>query len=936
MQMILCLTAGGGLLYTVISMFVINKEKPSPVLRYINIAGALAGLSLCAFFLELNTPSGDAKLLCIKLEMIALAEFIVVISFLSLSFSQIKLPDYVKRGLLIYTVLVFLLIVLSALGFGYLDIFDMILIDNYRGVLTMRGPAYYTELSFSVIIGVLCFYITIIHSHSDKVSHSKENVHIAYLILIPVIGRIVDAIYPLKGYSVIPLFMLLTWIATTSAIFKYRIFDTMQMAKDDILDTVNDGFVVVDTLDRVMYVNEKAKQMYPSLKYEVTQENVIKELLKKEKNDVVIGKYHYHIEVVKFFNKKTYKGQTIWNNDRTEEYNATKRLIELKEEAENANRAKSVFLANMSHEIRTPLNAIMGMTEMILHDNINAKVEENARNIKSASNTLLSIINSILDFSKIENGKEEIVTNNYNLGVLIHDIQNMINLKLIDKNVELIVHVKENIPSVLIGDETHVRQIFTNILTNAVKYTKRGYIRMNVDCEPMPTDPGNVLIKVSIEDTGCGIKPESINTLFDSFQRADMIKNRTIEGTGLGLAICKRLVESMGGEIGVKSTYGIGSVFSFHIIQGVADESPLGDYDTLELPSDMEPEMTLLAPLAKVLVVDDNITNIKVAQGILSMYQVRVDTALSGSECIEKVHKNNYHMIFLDQMMPEMDGIETAKLIRLDNDPKIRNLTIIALTANAISGTREMFLSHGFQEYISKPINIASVEAVLKRFLPEDVIHYVEKKNDDTDYSEADIHMRGVDAADGLANYGNDKAKYLQILKFIYDDGPMHLQRIKDYLEGEHYREYVYEVHSLKGLMSGIGAKQLAEFSRIQEYAGRDGNIDIIKKESSYVVEQYAEILDEIKRVLTDTGYIRDDIQEIREEELTWKEFCDMLHSLQGSIELLEQGEAARKTDNLLTYPLDAGIRKQLIDIKHEINEFEYDKASELIRQLLV
>ena len=921
-----------------------NFSRPSSLQRILNYNGIATLLTLIAWLIEINYRDIGTHIICLKTQHLSLIIYILCMVAFSVDYSQIKTPKVFKIFSLTYGIVQTFLITISFTDAMYITNMHMDYDGFYPRLIYSFGPLMYAEYICSAVMGLLGFYVTLIHHRKKEIDSSKDYIFVAVNNIVCVVGMIVDLIFQNHGYSITWLFVFISWILLNFVIFKYRMFDPMQMAKDDILDAIDDGYMVVDLADNISYFNEKAKKIFPELEFDATHPVVVEKLTALDKKDTVIGDRRYNVSVNPFYDKNAYKGKTIWINDVTDEYNSRQRLIELKEEAEKANRAKSVFLANMSHEIRTPMNAIVGMTELILHENINSNVEENAKNIKSASNSLLSIINGILDFSKIENGNMEMSEEDYNIGYVLKDISNMINLKLKDKNVELIVHVKDTIPSVLRGDETHIRQIFTNILTNAVKYTKRGYIRMNVDWEKIKTKKNNnseansfcnAVIKVSIEDTGCGIKPESIPVLFDSFQRADMIKNRTIEGTGLGLAICKRLVESMGGEITVKSSYGVGSVFSFYIYQKIGNEAPLGDFDRLELQEDREVEKTFIAPLAKILVVDDNATNLKVAQGILTMYQVRVDTASSGKECLEKISKHNYHMIFMDQMMPELDGIETTKIIRKDDDPDIRNMIVIAVTANAITGTREMFLQNGFQEYISKPINISSVENILKKFLPADIIKYVNRKNDYVDYSNLNIKIPYVNVEQGLTNYGNDMGKYLQILKFINDDGPMQINRIKEYLEGEHYRKYVFEVHSLKGLMAGIGANQLSEFARLQEFAGRDGNIDIIKRESGLLLEQYATLLENIKAVLNDAGILREEIIPIREEELTWEEFANMLHSLQGSIDLLEQGEAARKIDNLLTYPFDVGIRKQLMSIKRLINEFEYDSAADIIKLLL-
>ena len=912
------------------TMFKINQGEPSFIQKGLNFTGLSVALGLIGFCLERGAENAQVMLCAGQLQFVSLGAFIVSLVFFSIRACGVDIPKMIRIPVMsILLAHVMLVMLWPGTDSKYLAVYE-----GNSGFYFDYGPLFIIEISVIILIAAFGFYITFRYYLNKMIETNRGTPYLALAEMIPAIGAMLElAFAEAMPCTVMTIFILICWGVVVALVYRYRMFDSMIMARDDIIETIEEGFVVVDHMGRVLFVNEKAREIFPELNYDATREDVAKRLRKNDRQEMIIRDKHYLISLVPFYDKDTYKGTTIWINDKTEEHEYTERLTRLKNEAEAANQAKSVFLANMSHEIRTPMNAIIGMTELILNDNINSHVEENANNIRNASNTLLSIINGILDFSKIETGKVETAVTQYNLGLVLKDICNMISLRLADKNVELIVHVKESLPTTFLGDETQVRQIYSNILTNAAKYTKRGYIRVNVDWEEGEDELA--LIKVSVEDTGSGIKEESIPTLFDSFQRADMIKNRTIEGTGLGLAICKRLVEGMGGGISVKSTYGIGSVFSFHYIQKVANYEPLGNYDYLELPVQPEHERkSFIAPLAKILVVDDNITNIKVAQGILSMYQVRVDTAMSGAECLEKLEKNNYHMVLMDQMMPEMDGIETTALIRSHKDPGIRRLPVIALTANAISGTREMFLQSGFQEYISKPIALSAMEAVLKKFLPAEIIHYVDRDEEQADYSDVQISIPGVDPEVGLKNYGGDMGRYLQIIKYIYDDGPGHIQRLKDCLSSKNYRQYVYEAHALKGLMAGIGAAHLSELARLQEYAGRDGKVGVIDREGDFLIAQYEKMLEGIRDALEDVGMLREEIIPIREEELSWEEFSNMLHALQGSLELLEQSEASRKLDNLLTYPMDAGLRRQLLEVKRAVADFEYDEALELIRQL--
>ena len=411
---------------------------------------------------------------------------------------------------------------------------------------------------------------------------------------------------------------------------------------------------------------------------------------------------------------------TIENPDRV--------LLELyrqeKDRADQANQAKSDFLAKMSHEIRTPINAILGMDEMIMRETDMNKIKEYGGNIQDAGNTLLSIINEILDLSKIEAGKMEIIPVKYDISSTLIDLVNVIALKAKSKNLRLEFDIARDIPYLLYGDEIKFKQIMTNLLSNAVKYTNTGVITISIQWKMV--NEFELLLMVSIQDTGIGIKEKNIAKLTNSFQRFDREKNKDIEGTGLGLTITKNLIGIMGGKLNVKSVYGEGSEFSFEIKQKVLDKTPMGDFGekfTKTMERHTQYQKSFVAPKGKILVVDDNYMNLMVVKGLLKDIEIHIDTALSGEECLKLMNVNKYHMIFLDHMMPEMDGIETLKQIRSLEEKVGKALPLIALTANAISGSKQMYLDEGFDDYLSKPIEPMKLEKVILKYLPEELIN---------------------------------------------------------------------------------------------------------------------------------------------------------------------------------------------------------------------
>ena len=541
--------------------------------------------------------------------------------------------------------------------------------------------------------------------------------------------------------------------------------------------------------------------------------------------------------------------------------NMAESFLREKDAAIKASEAKSSFLANMSHEIRTPINVVLGMDEIILRETKEENTLESAVNIQNAGKTLLSLINDILDFSKIESGKFELIPVSYQLSSLLNDVVNMINYRARDKKLEFKINVNENIPSGLIGDEVRVRQIITNILTNAVKYTDKGTVMLDVDYEEHGKD---ISLKVSVSDTGRGIKEEDIGKLFNSFQRVDEKMNCNIEGTGLGLSITKNLVEMMNGGIQVESEYGKGSVFKVTIPQQVGEREPVGDFYKRykeSLRQKTEYHECLYAPSAKILLVDDNEMNRKVVIGLLKYTKINIDTAGSGKEALNKVFINKYDVILLDHMMPEMDGIETLKKMR--ENGCIGDTPVIALTANAISGARDLYIQKGFSDYLSKPITGAVLENKLIKWFKPELIQKNEQYEDEA--IENDIIEDAVvsDESNVLSEKSVKEEKSMktpeEIYKMLSEMNEVDMEEALQYsFDGEegvlanfaiyksninevsgkllkafdekNYKEYEITIHSIKSNLAMIGVMGISAMAKELEMDAKALETDSIEE----------------------------------------------------------------------------------------------------------
>lgn len=594
--------------------------------------------------------------------------------------------------------------------------------------------------------------------------------------------------------------------------------------------------------------------------------------------------------------------------------------------ADEASKSKSRFLASMSHEIRTPINMMLGMNEMILRESENDTIKEYAENAQEAGAQLLFEVNQVLQYSRIDAGSETVITDSYSLPKLINSLEIYFEKEAAKKNIDFKVQEDESIEKILVGDMRKLSQILTNLLSNALKYTKEGSVKLVVK-DYGKTD-GIQDIYFAVEDTGVGIKAEELGDIFTTFKRLDALKNRHVEGTGLGLAICGNLAKLLGTQIKVESEYGKGSTFSFVLSQEIAE----GDSEEIYANS----EEFFVAPDAKILVVDDNAMNLNVIKALLKKTMVKVDTAESADECYEKCENNDYDLIFMDLMMPDVDGVEALKHLRtLENS---KDKPIVVLTADVTSGRRETLLEEGFDGYLSKPIDWKELERDLLKYLPKDLVTRAKVCSEDVVTNEQMKHFTKLlseydtDLTEGLKYLGNDIMQYARIASYFVAEADKGISDFSECILKKNFEALTLLLHSLKGNARNVGSVELCNLSTRLEKRLRQGDEEYVVNAGNVLLYEWNKVKEGLKQFLEEFKPVSDEVNRPENEGKSYEEILELLGA---SIRECKQTPSLKLVDELLEASEDKRALETLKLIKKMVSEIEFDEAEKLYRELI-
>ena len=716
--------------FSFLCVVVLLMQKGSEVTKLILVGCLCAFVQNAGYLLEMRSRNLDEVMIAIRLEYIGTA-FIATMSMLFV----FRYCRVVFIGWLKYTVLVIAVLVLACVWSYehvpfYYSAVEFVSTGVFPHVVLHKGFMYIVfmvTIYSEIIAGLVVASVFAIRTTDPNMKRNYRLLIVSNAV--PLIFYIAGVCNMIDGYDPAPIGGAIGILIFCANLIFRRVFDVVETAHENILMDLDDAIVVLDYRKGFQEANRAAFNLFPELERTAFGELIgSKEFYdlfdKKDNDEVEIDGRFYKVHINDLYARKgiesNFIGYSLIFFDVTESKMQLEKMNELRIAADAASQAKSSFLANVSHEIRTPINVVQGMSEVIMRDYDDPKLLEYADNIRNSADQLLDLINGILDFSKIESGKVTLANAEYRVDEFFRDIIMVFEHKSTEKKLKFVTDIAQDIPLKLYGDTVRLRQVATNILTNAFKYTREGSVTLRARFEKMTTEKGNLIF--SVEDTGIGIRKDEVDKIFEMFVRLDERLNRAVEGTGLGMNITKSLVDLMGGEIKVYSEYGKGSVFTVIIPQFIRSKGEtIGKMEHKSVIRERE-EVGFEAPDARVLIIDDSKTNLIVAKALLRDTKAQITTGISGDECLDYVNREHFDVIFLDHRMPGMDGVETLRRMNM-MDHKCVGTPVIMLTANAMSDAKDFYLKQGFNDFIAKPITEQSICGMLEKYLPAELVH---------------------------------------------------------------------------------------------------------------------------------------------------------------------------------------------------------------------
>lgn len=893
------------------------------------------------YLLELTASTVDTAMAGVTVENVGSAFVPLCYCWFLYIYCSITPPTKLLRLLCAVSLFILPTVFFNWNGLFYKDVQWVAAANGFYHVSITYGPLYVFFLFSRIIIPfILCIFTLVraIYESSDQ-KVSRQYWTILGISTFPVMMLLAYVFKLINVFDFTPVTLAISMSMVVIVVWSRRNYDFRHLAAEKVLESMGDGVIALDDHDRLVSYNRAAANIFTHLPNHKLGENIRvvegfrEEMLNKDvPQSFSINEQHYesHSKHIIDENGKI-QGSVILILDMTDIKAYINEIKRVRHQAEKASIAKSEFLANMSHEIRTPMNAIIGLNDIIMEECGDTEIYSHAKDVQSAAKNLLAIINDILDLSKVEAGKMELVYEDYYIKSMTNEIMAMMDMAASQRGLILKYEFDETIPCCYSGDDGRIKQILLNILNNAIKFTQKGYVHAYVTGKPGRNADEEMLI-FHIEDTGCGIKEEDLDKIFEDFRQVDSKRNRSVEGTGLGLAIVKHLVELMEGTIKVESTYGKGTKVTIMIPQKIVDRRPVSE--TPEESPQIEQKITdsFTAPGVKVLIVDDNVINRKVARNFLKNYAFDLSEAESGSEAVELVRAARYDIIFMDHMMPGMDGVEAAEIIRRDCGENGAAPVMVALTANAMEGMKEYFLERGFQDFISKPLDRKELNQLLLRWVPEKYRQMNDEEEESRPLDPAAFQIDGVDMDAAMKYYSGDEEGFVELLELYCTDGKRKTELLSKLVQSD-ILQYQIEVHGLKSASANIGAMDVSAMARAQENAAAQGDKEFIAGQFPVMLAEYEILLENIEQFLEQRRQEKGGKEKL--PPMPMGELREQTASALEDLKHFRSRECAEKVDEILLHELQEDVEKRLLHIREQLRLYEDDNAEELLGQLL-